>query len=298
MKKNIKITSVCIALLMLILNSISIANAKTIYELYGYSYTILNNTSISLYGWDNSSPDLVIPDSIMGRYFTEIGASALDGNTVITSVDFSQATRLNYIGFHAFDGCTSIENELLIPETVTTIRDGAFKNCSKVPGVVINANIKDIQGETFRGCSSLETVVLPESVEMIDILAFADCSNLTRIDIPAGVTQIADSAFRNDPNLILGVYTDTTGHQYAVNKYIPYILLDGPKIGDANGDGMVDILDSTEIQKYAAEKIDLTEEQFELADINEDGYVDVMDALLVQKYVVGAYDIPPIIYNS
>ena len=103
---------------------------------------------------------------------------------------------------------------------------------------------------------------------------------------------------RYSPNVVLNVYTDSYAHQYAKDKNLRYILIDGPKTGDANGDGMVDILDSTEIQKFAAELIELTDEQFELADINDDGFVDVMDALLVQKYVVGKYDIPPIIYNS
>lgn len=292
MKKNIKITSVCITLLMLILNSISIANAKTIYELYGYSYTILNNTSISLCGWDNSSQNLVIPDSIQGRYFTEIDSRALEGNEEITSVDFSQATRLNFIGFYAFEGCTGLSHELIIPESVSTIREGAFMNCSAIPKVTINANVTEIQRETFRGCTSLETAFIPESVSEIGILAFGECTALKRVDIPRNVTKIAESAFRDDTNLVLGVYKDTYALQYAEDNKIDHIILDGDKIGDVNGDGVVDILDATEIQKYAAESREFTPEQFELGDINDDGYCDVIDALLVQKSVIGAYEIP------
>ena len=76
---------------------------------------------------------------------------------------------------------------------------------------------------------------------------------------------------------------------------LDHIVLDGGKLGDVNGDGVVDILDATEIQKYAAESTDFTDEQFELGDINKDGYCDVIDALLVQKSVIGAYEIPPIV---
>ena len=55
-------------------------------------------------------------------------------------------------------------------------------------------------------------------------------------------------------------------------------------IGDANGDGIVDILDATLIQKYAAEKVTLTDAQKDVADVNDDGVVDILDATDIQKY--------------
>lgn len=57
--------------------------------------------------------------------------------------------------------------------------------------------------------------------------------------------------------------------------------------GDANGDGAVDILDATLIQKHAAEKVQLTAEQINAADVNKDGVADTLDALLVQKFAAG-----------
>lgn len=291
MKKNIKITSVCIALLMLILNSISIANAKTIYELYGYSYTILNNTSISLCGWDNSSQNLVIPDSIQGRYFTEIDSRALEGNEEITSVDFSQATRLNFIGFYAFEGCTGLSHELIIPESVSTIREGAFMNCSAIPNVTINANVTEIQRETFRGCTSLETAFIPESVSEIGILAFGECTALKRVDIPRDVTKIAESAFRDDTNLILGVWYDSYAYRYAKDNNIPYKLIDEFKLADVNLDGYVNINDVTAIQRDLAELEDFNELQELAADANRDGFVDISDATTIQMFLA-EYEIP------
>ena len=285
MKKNIKITSVCITLLMLILNSVSIANAKTIYELYGYSYTILNNTSISLCGWDNSTQNLVIPDSILGRYFTEIDSRALEGNEEITSVDFSQATRLNFIGFYAFEGCTGLNQELIIPKSVSTIREGAFMNCSAIPNVTINANVTEIQRETFRGCTSLETAFIPESVSEIGILAFGECTALKRVDIPRNVTKIAESAFRDDTNLILGVWYDSYAYQYVKDNSISYVLLDDVKLGDASGDGSVNINDVTTVQRYLAELDTMGGIYLHAADANQDGTVDIADATAIQMYL-------------
>lgn len=57
-------------------------------------------------------------------------------------------------------------------------------------------------------------------------------------------------------------------------------------IGDANGDGVVDILDAIMIQKATVEKVTLTDEQIEVSDVNDDGVVDILDAADVQKFTV------------
>ena len=126
-----------------------------------------------------------------------------------------------------------------------------------------------------------------------DSFAFSD--TLTNVTIGKQVTEIHFYAFSDSNNIIINCFSGAYAHDFAVENKIPFILLDGDKTGDVNGDGVVDILDATEIQKYAAESTDFTPEQFELGDINKDGYCDVIDALLVQKSVIGAYEIPPIV---
>ena len=138
----------------------------------------------------------------------------------------------------------------------------------------------------------MSSVTLNDSITRIGSYAFDGCTNLEYLEIPATVTEIANTAFRDDDNIVLAVYKDTYAHTYAKNKKIDHILLDGYGLGDVNFDGVVDVFDATEIQKYAAEMTEFTDEQFELGDINKDGYCDVIDALLVQKSVVGKYDIP------
>lgn len=273
------------ALLLIASSAVLAVSAKTIYELYGYSYTILNNTSLSLCGWDNSSPELIVPDAIMGRYFTEIESRAFQGNTEITSLDLTQTSRLNFIGFYTFEGCSNISSDLIIPETVTTIREGAFKNCSSLPSVVINAAVTEIQRESFNNCTNLQTAVLPETVETIGILAFGNCTNLSRVDIPKSVSSIAQSAFYNDPNLTLGVWYGTYGYEYAKEQNIPYILLDEVKLGDANGDGSVNINDVTAIQQHLAEHVSLEGISLHAADTDQNGEVKIDDATLLQEFL-------------
>ena len=58
-------------------------------------------------------------------------------------------------------------------------------------------------------------------------------------------------------------------------------------LGDANGDGKVNVKDATQIQKAAASLVNLDEEQAQAADVNGDGKVNVKDATAIQKFVAG-----------
>ena len=60
----------------------------------------------------------------------------------------------------------------------------------------------------------------------------------------------------------------------------------GYDLGDVNGDGVVDVLDAALIQKFAAEKVQLNEEQTKLGDFNGDGHCGVIDATAIQKSLV------------
>lgn len=291
MKKTKKILSLIVVFVLLISASVVSFSADTIYIVNGYSYSVVNNTSISLVDWDHEQPNLSVPDMLANRYFISVANWAFENDTDLKSVDLSQAEHLNRIGMYAFSGCTEIEGDMIIPQSVTRIGEHAFDNCNKLETLDYNGSA-DVPEYCFYNCSSLKSVSIAEGAKSISYFAFANCSNLEYAEIPQSVTSIAISAFRNDDNLILGVYKDSYALQYAEENQIDHIILDGDKTGDVNGDGVVDILDATEIQKYAAESTDFTDEQFELGDINKDGYCDVIDALLVQKSVIGAYEMP------
>ncbi len=64
--------------------------------------------------------------------------------------------------------------------------------------------------------------------------------------------------------------------------------------GDANSDGVVDILDAARIQKAANERVTLTDEQIRCSDVNGDGAVDILDATLIQMFTSGTIDKFPV----
>ena len=67
-----------------------------------------------------------------------------------------------------------------------------------------------------------------------------------------------------------------------------------PKIlyGDVNGNGLVNIQDATEIQKFGVgiNTPEVGSDLFELADVNDDGRISIIDVTCVQKYLVGGYN--------
>ena len=286
MKNIIKKTIVCILALVCCLSACFGVAAETYLTYYGYKYTIINNLSISLAGWDNRTPELIVPNAIEKRNVVSISNSAFENNTEITSVSFSGVKYLNYIGSYSFYGCTGISSPVIIPNCVSDINDSAFMYCTSLPEIQISNGVKNIPQQCFYGCTSLRSVKLFEGLESIGRIAFMNCTSLEYVEIPKSVIEINSNSFKNDDNL---TYTDSYAHQYAVENEIPFILVDAPKLGDVNGDGSIDVYDALIVQKYSVDLVELNDEELARADVNHDNSVDVYDATLIQKHAVGKY---------
>ena len=284
--KNIKRCLVATVALLFTALSCVTAFAETIYIIDGYSYSISSNTYISLENWDTSyGTTLTLPDSLANRYFNNISNWAFENRKDIKGLDLSQAAHLQRIGYETFINCSEISTDLVLPESVNQLNERSFSGCSSIKSISILGNVTVIPTECFYNNSSAKSLVLPDSLKVIQSWAFGNCTSLEYAEIPKSVTSIATSAFKNDPNLILGVWYGTTGYDYAKAQNIPYVLLDEVKLGDANGDGNVNINDVTYIQMKTAEYVVFNELQLTAADVNGDGVVSIEDATLIQQYL-------------
>ena len=97
----------------------------------------------------------------------------------------------------------------IIPDSVTSIGDGAFFNCSSLSSLVIPNSVVSIGDGAFRGCSSLSSLAIPNSVTSIGDSAFEDCSSLRSLVIADSVTSIGDFAFNGCSSLCSLVIPDS-----------------------------------------------------------------------------------------
>ena len=71
----------------------------------------------------------------------------------------------------------------LIPNSVTSIGNGALSGCSDLPSVTIPNSVTSIGGAAFQNCSALTSVSIPNSVTSIGNGVFEGCSALTLVVI-------------------------------------------------------------------------------------------------------------------
>ncbi len=94
----------------------------------------------------------------------------------------------------------AIEN-CVIPDSVTSITEGAFESCHNLTDLTIPNGVTSIEERTFWYCNSLTSITIPNSVTSIGENTFAYCESLTSITIPDSVTSINGSAFRGCDSL-------------------------------------------------------------------------------------------------
>lgn len=82
------------------------------------------------------------------------------------------------------------------------------------------------------------------------------------------------------------VVVDDTERQVIKDESVDYIYKLG-MVGDVDNDGIVSVLDATQIQKYMAGIVDCSKDDIIVADVNNDGNADINDVTYIQKYIAG-----------
>ena len=102
------------------------------------------------------------------------------------------------IGDRAFADCSGLTS-VTIGEKVTKISSSAFSGCSGLTSVTFNAEkcikMGDYYDPVFRDCTNLKSLTIGNKVTTIPDYAFKDCSGLTSVTIPNSVTSIGDCVF-------------------------------------------------------------------------------------------------------
>ena len=109
---------------------------------------------------------------------------------------------LGSIDEHAFENCSHLALTSL-PEGLKSIGSSAFKNCRSLALTSLPAGLRQIQYNAFENCESLALTSLPEGVEYIYDEAFRACTSLALTSLPEGITGIGGNAFSKCTSLAL-----------------------------------------------------------------------------------------------
>ena len=289
MKKPLKRILSAIAALAISLTFTLNAFAETYYTYGGYTYTIVDNNQIVIYGIDSDDySEVSFPEKIDDRLIVVgigLGYYSFKDDEKLTSVSFKEATFLKEIKSSAFEHCSNLASVTLGP-SVQNIGILSFANNPSLTSFDwADSKVTVIKSQTFKNCTSLEYMELPEDLTEIGSHAFKGCTALKEIIIGKNVTSIHDTAFTGDDQLTIACFEDSYAHQFAQEHNIPVRILHEVKLGDADGDGSVNINDVTAIQAYKAEIYAFDELQLLAADVNYDGKADIEDATLIQSYL-------------
>lgn len=115
-----------------------------------------------------------------------------EGNPVYVSIDGVLCKRDGELAIYP-PGRDAMD--IVVPEGVTYVRNGAFAKAATILSVSLPSTLREIGEEAFRGCRNLLDIKLPPHLRSIGAYAFAECSALPRMELPVSLTQLGHHAF-------------------------------------------------------------------------------------------------------
>lgn len=157
-----------------------------------------------------------------GEYVAEakLPSSFRYGNAVVQSYSLGD--------FFFYENFSIIS--VVIPDSVTSIGDYAFQNCTYLKNVEFG-KVKTIGRTSFTGCGELEKLMLPDTLTSIGDYAFM-WSDATYISMPASLETMGERTFAGitfyavDGKTVLSEIKDLAGHDFEGSDYVMVMIDD------------------------------------------------------------------------
>jgi len=132
---------------------------------------------------------------------TDIPANWNDNNTPYNATRLEIGTSCTSIGLEAFQNCTNLTGDLVIPNSVTSIASYAFSYCYSLTSLTIGNSVTTIESYAFSYCGFTGPLVIPSSVTNISSYSFFYNSLLTTAYLAPPLASVGSYAFQNCSSL-------------------------------------------------------------------------------------------------
>ena len=183
-----------------------------------YVYTVNSDkTAATITKYMGKEAKVIIPSEIDGIEVVELASKAFSGDTALTEVvipstvkeghvycDFLTESDGPFFGTSLkkatieagsiavpqfiFAGADKLDT-VVIPDTITSVGDGAFLKCTSLKSISIPDNAEKIGDAAFSGCTALASVHLSDNLRELGRQSFKGCTALTTVTIPASLEK-------------------------------------------------------------------------------------------------------------
>ncbi len=142
------------------------------FVLNGVKYIITGENTVGIYGIDTELTEITIPENVTNA----------DKTYTVTTIEeeafkYSDATKI------------------VLPNTITEIKDGGLSTCSNLTELKLSENLKKLGTFALAYCRKLTSITLPEGLEEISGSCFASCEGLVTLNLPSTIKTIGNGAF-------------------------------------------------------------------------------------------------------